>query len=181
MDFNLDTTYGYNNDKHKSKIIKFEPNNLATMNTVNNNNNIILNREKSLLNIHDSYVEIEFVVSDNAGGVFANNNNIRLVNYSMLALFCSVKLETSGGRSIEYIDHCHPNLLMYKLLTSTCDEYESGFVRNQVNRDSQLKSDHIAAERDHMYIEIVNLKVIILLQNEIICIRWLRSVIYLDL
>ena len=79
---------------------------------------------------------------------------IRLVNYVMMALFSSVKLETSGGRTIDYIDHCHSNLLMYKLLTSTVDEYESGFVRNQGNRDSQLKGDHIAAERGHMYMMI---------------------------
>ena len=26
MNFNLDTTYGYNNDIHKSKIIKYNPN-----------------------------------------------------------------------------------------------------------------------------------------------------------
>ena len=77
--------------------------------------------------MRDSYLEIEFVVSNDAGGVFAKNANIRLVNYGMMALFSSVKLETSGGRTIEYIDHCHPNLLMYKLLTSTDDEYESGF------------------------------------------------------
>ena len=86
------------------------------------------------------------MVLDNAGGVFANNANIRLVNYGMIALFRSVKLETSGGRTIEYIDQCHPNLLMYKLLNSTDDEYESGFVRNQGNRDSQLKGDHIEYE-----------------------------------
>ena len=106
------------------------------------------------LNIHDLYLEIDFVVSDDAGGVFANDSNIIFVNYGMMALFGSVKLETSGGRTIEYIDHCHPNLLMYKLLTSTVDEYESGFVRNQGNRDSQLKGDHIAAERGHMYMMI---------------------------
>ena len=152
MDFNLDTTYGYNNDIHKSKIIKFKPNNLATINTVNTNINIILNREE--YHLRDSYLEIEFVVSDDFGGVFANDANIRLVNYGMMALFSSVKLETSGGRTIEYIDPCHPNLLMYKLLTSTDDEYESGFVRNQGNRDSQLKVDHIAAERGHMYMMI---------------------------
>ena len=40
---------------------------------------------------------------------------------------------------------------MHNLLTSTNDEYESGFVRNQGNRDSQIKGDHIAAERGHMY------------------------------
>ena len=101
-----------------------------------------------------SYLEIEFVVSDDAGGVFAINANIRLVNYGTMALFSSVKLETSGGRTIEYIDHCHPNLLMYMLLTSTVDEYESGFVRNQGSRDSQLKGENITAERGHMYMMI---------------------------
>ena len=55
MDFNLDTTYGYNNDIHKSKVIKYKPNNLATMSTVNTNINIILNREENHLNLHDSY------------------------------------------------------------------------------------------------------------------------------
>ena len=100
------------------------------MNTINTNINIILNREENHLNLNDSYLQIEFVVSDYAGGVFANDANIRLVNYGMMALFSSVKLETSGGRTIEYIDHCHPNLLMYKLFTSIGDEFESGFVRN---------------------------------------------------
>ena len=150
MDFNLDTTYGYNNDIHKSKLIKYKPNNLATMNTINTNINIIFNREEKHLNLLDSYLEIEFVVSEDAGGVFANNTNIRLANCGMMALFSSVKLETGGGRTIEYIDHCHPNLLMYKLLTSTDDGNESGFVRNQGNRDIQLKGDHIAAERCHV-------------------------------
>ena len=126
MDFNLNTTYGYN-DIHKSKIIKYQPNNLATMNTVNTNINIILNREENHLNLRDFYLEIEFVVLDDAGGVFANDANIRLVNYGLSALFSSVKLENSGGRTIEYVDHCHPNQLMYKLLTSTDDEYESDF------------------------------------------------------
>ena len=43
---------------------------------------------------------------------------------------------------------------MYKLLTNTDDEYESDFVRNQGNRYNQLKGDHIAAERGHMYMMI---------------------------
>ena len=72
----------------------------------------------------------------------------------MIALFISVNLETSGGRTIEYIDHCHINLLMYKLLTSTDDEYKSGLVRNQGNRDNKLKGDHFAAKRGHMYMMI---------------------------
>ena len=91
----------YSNDLHKSKIISFKPNNLATMNTLNTNINIHLNREENHLNLLDSYLEIEFVVSDNAGGVFANDANIRIVNYGMMAIFSSVKLEKIGGRTIE--------------------------------------------------------------------------------
>ena len=135
MDFNLDTIYSYNNDIRKSKI--------------NTHIIIILNREENQLNLSDSYLEIEYIVSDDAGGVFANDANIRLVYYGMIALFSSIKLETSGGRTIEYIDH--PNLLMHKLLTSTGDENESGFGRNQGNRDSQLKGNHIDAQRGYMY------------------------------
>ena len=74
------------------------------------------------------HIEIGFVVSNDAGGVSPNDVNIRLVNYGMMALFSSIKLETSGGRTFEYVDHCHPNLFIYKLLFSTDDEYESGFV-----------------------------------------------------
>ena len=40
---------------------------------------------------------------------------------------------------------------MYKLFSSTDFKYESGFVRNQGNRVSQLKGDQIAAERGHIY------------------------------
>ena len=81
----MDATYGYKNDIHKSKISKYKPNNLATMNTINTNINIILNREENHLKLRDSYLEIEFVVSDDAGGVFANDANIRLDNYGMMA------------------------------------------------------------------------------------------------
>ena len=53
MDFSLDTTYGYKKDIHKNKIINYKPNNLATMNTINTNINIILNREENHLNLRD--------------------------------------------------------------------------------------------------------------------------------
>ena len=167
----MDANYGYNNDIHKSKIIKYKPNNLTTMNTVDTNINIILNREDNRLNIHDSYLEIEFVVSDHAGGVFNNDANIRQVHYGMMALFSSAKLETSGGKTIEYIDHCHPSLFMYKLLTITSDDYECGFVRNQSNRDSQLKGDHEEAKNVHMYM-------IVKMSNLFVFVKDLEKIIY---
>ena len=85
MEHNLDTTYCYNKDKHKNKIINYKPNDLATMSTVITKRNIILNREENHLNIHDSYLETKFIVSHNAGGVFENDANIRLVHYVMMA------------------------------------------------------------------------------------------------
>ena len=38
------------------------------------------------------------------------------------------------------------------IVTSTGDEFERCFVRNQGNRDSQIKGDHAAAERIHMFL-----------------------------
>ena len=43
MDFILAATYGYNNDIHKSKILKNKTNNLATMYRIKTNISIILN------------------------------------------------------------------------------------------------------------------------------------------
>ena len=121
------------------------------MNTVHTNIIKILNIEGSHLSTRHSYLEVAFIVSNNVGGVLANDAIVRLVNCSMMALFSSVKFETICGITIEFIDDCQLSLSMYKLLTSPDDEYESGFVRNQGNSDKQLKGDHIDAERGHMY------------------------------
>ena len=59
------------------------------MNTVNTNKKIILNGEGNHLIIHDSYLEIECIVSDNVG-VFGIDANIRFVHYGILILFSSV-------------------------------------------------------------------------------------------
>ena len=40
---------------------------------------------------------------------------------------------------------------MNKLLTSTDDEHERSFVRNQAKKDSEVKSDQAAAECAHLY------------------------------
>ena len=71
-----------------------------------------------------------------------------------MELFSSFSLEFISGKTIQYIDHCHPNVLMYKLLTSTSDEYIICFVTDQIEICSQLKGDHQAAQRGHMYVMI---------------------------
>ena len=70
----------------------------------------------------------------------------------MVSWHCSFQLSVKPVvEGLLDIDHCHPNLLMYKLLTRTADENESGFVSKIGKRDSQLKGDHAAADRGHMY------------------------------
>ena len=48
-----------------------------------------------------------------------------------MVLFGSIRKETVRGKTSEYTDHCHPNLLMYKLLTSFDSDNEKSFVRSQ--------------------------------------------------
>ena len=67
------------------------------MNTVNNKNYIYISREENHLNIHESYLELEFMVPDNGGGILANDANVRLVNYGIMALFSSINLGTISG------------------------------------------------------------------------------------
>ena len=51
------------------------------MNTVNTTISIILKREENFLNMHDSYLEIEFIVSDNTGGIFGHNANLKKLTF----------------------------------------------------------------------------------------------------
>ena len=77
--------------------MSLKPNNLATMNTVKNNFNILNSGEENHLNIHESYLEIEFIVSVNGGGIISNDANVRVVNYGVMPLFKSIRLDTING------------------------------------------------------------------------------------
>ena len=95
----------HKNDMHTSEIINYKPNFLSTISTAVNNINILISREESHLIIHWSYLEIEFNVSDDAGWIIANDANVRLVNYGVMALFSSISLETISCKTI--FDHFH--------------------------------------------------------------------------
>ena len=61
-------------------------------------------------------------VTDDVGGVYENDCNIRLLNYGMMVLFKLIIIENNGGRTIENLDPGQPNLLMTKLQPSDDDE-----------------------------------------------------------
>ena len=80
---------------------RYKPNNLATMNSVNINVNLLINGEENHLSIHEPYLEIDFMFSDHAGPLLANGDNVRIVNYCVLSLFSSIRLETISGKTNE--------------------------------------------------------------------------------
>ena len=57
--------------------VRFKPIKVAQMNTVNTIISIILKREENFLNMHDSCLEIKFIVSDNTGDIFGNDAKLR--------------------------------------------------------------------------------------------------------
>ena len=54
-----------------------------------------------------------------ADAVIAKNDNVRLAKYGLIAPISSNRLKTISGKSVEYKDHCHLNLLLYKLIVMT--------------------------------------------------------------
>ena len=46
----------------------------------------------------------------------------------VLAFFSSIRLETIGARTVEYVEQCHLNHLVYEILTNTDIEYHSLFI-----------------------------------------------------
>ena len=53
-----------------------------------------------------------------------------------MALFGSIITATISWKTIENIDQCNPNLLLYKLITTTNNGYQSGFVSDQQGTDN---------------------------------------------
>ena len=111
-------------------VINYKANNLATKNIFYTKIIIILIRKENNLVIHDSYLDFDFKLPAKTCADYGDPSNTRLVSSGMIALLRSVKAKTGAGRTIECINSFHPNLLMYKFLSSTVDEYESDFVRN---------------------------------------------------
>ena len=53
MVFEIDRQFNYNKDILNSRIIGDKPTNLPTMNTANNEINILISREENHLNLHE--------------------------------------------------------------------------------------------------------------------------------
>ena len=89
----------------------------------------------------NSYLDLNFEVIKRAGtSIYANGNDIKLVNLGPIALFSNFKLITSSGKHLEGISHSHIVSLMYKLITSSknSDDLSIGFGRSRTRRKDKL-------------------------------------------
>ena len=91
--FEIDRLNIYNNSIHNSKIKSYIQNNLATMNKVNSNISFLLLERKI---INETFRDR---VSGDAGSILANGDNVIVVNYGVLALFNSIRLETISDKN----------------------------------------------------------------------------------
>ena len=89
----------------------------------------------------NSYIEINFdALKAATSNIYADADDIRLINLGPIALFSTYKLTTSSGKHLENIDHAHIVSLMYKLLSSSrdSDDLFIGFNRSRDKRKGEL-------------------------------------------
>ena len=85
---------------------------------------------------------------------YADNNNIRLVNFGSIALSSSYKLTTSSRKHLEDVSHPHIVSLMYKLITTAkgCDDSSIGFDRDRTRRRNELTNNKNIKGKYHVRI-----------------------------
>ena len=91
-------------------------------------------REDSAISLRDSYLELNFNVTDRAGAHarYADGDHIRLVNFGHIAFFNLCRLTNSSGKEIKEINNARIKCLMHKLKSSSrhSDNLSIGFHRS---------------------------------------------------
>ena len=117
--FNLCEKYEVERRILKCDSIRYSQSEISTINTANSQIYINIPREDSVISLLNSYLDLVFdVVHAATNNRYADNNNIRLVNFGLIALFSSYKLTTSSEKHLEDVSHAHIVSLMYKLITT---------------------------------------------------------------
>ena len=111
------------------------------MNTPNDQININIPREDSVISLLNSYLVLNFEVIKKADNSrYANGNDIQLVNLGPIALFSIFKLTLSSGKNLEDISHAHIVSLRYKLISSAKDtnDLSIAFDRSRNRRRDEI-------------------------------------------
>ena len=153
--FNLCEKYEVDRKILKCDYIRYSPSEISTINTANSQIYINIPREDSVISLLYSYLNLNFdVVHAATNNRYADNNNIRLVNFGPIALFSSYKLTTSSGKHLEDVSHAHIVSLMYKLITTAkgCDDLSIGFDRDRTRRRNELTNNKNIKGKYHVRI-----------------------------
>ena len=116
----------------KCDFIRYSPSEISTINTPNNQIDINIPREDSVISLLNRYLELNFDVLQAAtGNRYAEGADIRLVKLAVVALFSIYKLTTSSGKHLKEINQPHIVCLMYILISSSkeSDDSSVGFDR----------------------------------------------------
>ena len=144
---------------HKIDFIKYSPSSLATINNNNSNISISSPREDAYICLQHSFISVEFEVLENDDKRYANGDEISLVNFGSVALFCEAKLTTSCGKHLENVDNLHPICLMYKLLTSSqqTSQLMYGFEESTTIRRQELTNNK--TEKGTFFVRIMFIRI----------------------
>ena len=128
------------------------------MNTINTPNSQVYNnipKERSILSLINSYLELNFdVLHAAASNRYVDGDDISLVNLCPIALFSNYKLRTSSGKQLENFYHAHIVCLMYKLITSArgSDDLSIGFDRDRGRGQHELTNNKNIKGKYHVRI-----------------------------
>ena len=153
--FKLSEKYQTDRKILKFDYIRYSPSEISTINTANSQIYINIPREDSVISLLNSYIELNFDVLNAAtGNRYLYDNDIRLVNLGVIALFCIYMSTTSSGKHLENIDHAHVVSLMYKLLTSSrsSDDLSIDFDPDRKRRQRELTNKKKQKKKYHQRI-----------------------------
>ena len=142
--FKLSEKYEIDGKILKCDYIRYSPSKISTINTPNSQIYINIPRKESVVSLLNSCLELNFDVLHAAtGNRYTNDNDIRLINLGVIALFSIYKLATSSGKHLEEVNHAHIVSLVYKLLTSSkgSDDLSIGFHRDRGRRKDELAKE----------------------------------------
>ena len=151
--FKLNENYEVDRKILKCDYIRYSPAETSTTNFPNSQIYINIPRERSVIFLLNSYLDLNFeVIKKTDESRYGNSNDIKLVNLGPIALFSNFKLTTSSGKHLEDNSHAHLVSLMYKLLafSKNSDDLSIGFHRSRNIRKDELAQNKNVKGKYHV-------------------------------
>ena len=132
---------------------RYSPSEIGTINTANSQMYINIPREDSVISRLNSFLDLNVdIIHAATGNLYAEGNDIKLINSGPIALFSNYKLTTSSGKRLEHTNHAHIVSLLYKLITSTknTNDLSIGFDRDREKRKRELTDNKTQKGKYHI-------------------------------